>query len=415
MVALLKSQRTTFTPRKNTSLTLHKPSASAGTTALRIMYLVQDAQTDGVGAYAADLACASRAAGNDVFWVSPKGVMTPHLPINGIRVMTIENGRLSYFSEQLVMRRLITQVRNEGMQMIHVHGGNMARLGAHVAGANNIPYVVSAYQNLKQHPEPQQRALRAAQHLFTANHTIAENAIAMDPALESRCSVTGLAIDLDRFSTRAMKPMMLAHFCRDMNIADDTSVVLFPVNRPDSKVLKLYLNTIKNVDAPWPVITLFTLPPDADKAFERMLIERLDNAHYLDHALVMPARGDSRLYYQLADIVINDRQDEGFDRTITQAQAFGKPVVAALSHTVENQIKHGKTGWIFMPGSPQSLSAALTRTLNLDTGARREYANTCQKMLKRDYDIHSSWKATSHVYQQVLATDKTLSETSTVN
>ena len=69
----------------------------------------------------------------------------------------------------------------------------------------------------------------------------------------------------------------------------------------------------------------------------------------------------------LADVVVHASiQPEAFGRVIVEAQAMGRPVIAAGLGAPVETVQHGVTGWLVRPNDPDALARQLAEVLSLD-------------------------------------------------
>src|SRR6202030_1487566 len=79
--------------------------------------------------------------------------------------------------------------------------------------------------------------------------------------------------------------------------------------------------------------------------------------------------------YALADVVVSASTDpEGFGRTIVEAQAMGRPVVATDHGGARETVIPGSTGWLVPPSDTAALAQAIGEALSLDPGEREALA-----------------------------------------
>lgn len=64
-----------------------------------------------------------------------------------------------------------------------------------------------------------------------------------------------------------------------------------------------------------------------------------------------------------ADIVILPTYSEGTPRSLVEAMAAGRPVIATRVGGIPSLIKHGETGMLIDPGDPQQLAAAIVELI----------------------------------------------------
>src|SRR3546814_11720682 len=75
--------------------------------------------------------------------------------------------------------------------------------------------------------------------------------------------------------------------------------------------------------------------------------------------------------YRLSDVVVSASTDpEGFGRTVGEAQAMGRPVVASDHGGAREQILAERTGFLFPSEDATALAAGLRKALPLTPEAR---------------------------------------------
>jgi glycosyltransferase involved in cell wall biosynthesis len=102
----------------------------------------------------------------------------------------------------------------------------------------------------------------------------------------------------------------------------------------------------------------------------------------------------------LADVVVHASvKPEAFGRVVIEAQAMGRPVIAAdLGGPVET-VRHGETGWRVPPGDPAALAAALASALAMPEGALAELGQRARLSVPT---VQAMQQATLEVYRSVL-------------
>ncbi len=123
-----------------------------------------------------------------------------------------------------------------------------------------------------------------------------------------------------------------------------------------------------------------------------------DRLHLAGECDDMPAA------FMLADVVIHaSTKPEAFGRVVIEAQAMGRPVIAAdLGGPVET-VEDGATGWRVPPGDPVALAAAIDRVLALPDAARHAVGAAARQAVVAGCTTAAMQAATLAVYREVLA------------
>jgi len=121
-----------------------------------------------------------------------------------------------------------------------------------------------------------------------------------------------------------------------------------------------------------------------------------DRVRLVGHAEDMPAA------LLLADVVVHASTDpEAFGRTVIEAQAMARPVVAADLGAPRETVQQGVTGWRVTPGDPAALAAALRDVLALPADARAAICAAARAHVLGRYTTRAMQDATLAVYREL--------------
>ena len=110
--------------------------------------------------------------------------------------------------------------------------------------------------------------------------------------------------------------------------------------------------------------------------------------------------------YMLADVVVSASSDpEGFGRVIIEAQAMGRPVVAADHGGARETIEPGITGWLVPPRSPARLAMAIGEALSLGESERAAFSRGAIAHVASQYSRQAMCARTIEVYEELLFPD----------
>jgi glycosyltransferase involved in cell wall biosynthesis len=116
---------------------------------------------------------------------------------------------------------------------------------------------------------------------------------------------------------------------------------------------------------------------------------------------------DMAAAYMLADVVVSASSDpEGFGRTIVEAQAMGRPVVATDHGGARETIVPGATGWLAPARDPAALAAAIGAALSLGPGERSLLAKRAISHIAANFTHEAMCARTIEVYEELLFPEK---------
>ncbi|MBI4408033.1 MAG: glycosyltransferase family 4 protein [Candidatus Kerfeldbacteria bacterium] len=101
-------------------------------------------------------------------------------------------------------------------------------------------------------------------------------------------------------------------------------------------------------------------------------------------------------------VVVSSRHHENFPYTVLEAFAAGKPVIGSRRGGIPELVQDGKTGWLFEPTKPASLTAALTQAL-ADDQRIVTYGHNAYQLATTQYTPDKHYEALLSIYQSLIA------------
>lgn len=125
---------------------------------------------------------------------------------------------------------------------------------------------------------------------------------------------------------------------------------------------------------------------------QRAQIERqIAELDLTGHAVIAGQRSDVRPYIACCDVMTLTSHSETFSLAALESMALGKPVVLTRTGGAEEQVRHGRNGFLFEPGDVETLAQQLrrltagTERLSMGAVAARDVRErfTIQQMVER--------------------------------
>ena len=121
-----------------------------------------------------------------------------------------------------------------------------------------------------------------------------------------------------------------------------------------------------------------------------------DRARLCGHAEDMPAA------LLLADVAVHSSTDpEAFGRTVVEAQAMARPVIASDLGAPRETVEEGVTGWRVAPGDPEALAAAVRRVLEMPASLRGAVGKHARATVLERYTKRAMQDATLALYREL--------------
>lgn len=107
--------------------------------------------------------------------------------------------------------------------------------------------------------------------------------------------------------------------------------------------------------------------------------------------------------YALADVVVAPSVvPEAFGRTIAEAQAMGRIVVASDHGGARETIADGRTGFLFPNGDAAALARVLDHILGLSVAERRKIEQAGLRSVRNSFSVRNMCEKTIKLYEEVL-------------
>ena len=108
------------------------------------------------------------------------------------------------------------------------------------------------------------------------------------------------------------------------------------------------------------------------------------------------------------DLVISpSTYPESFGRTVVEAMAVGRPVVASQAGALSELIEHGRNGLLVAPGDPHALSEAIARLLT-DAPLRQRCVEEGRRRVEASWSAEAMVDRTLAVYEECLTQPRVL-------
>jgi glycosyltransferase involved in cell wall biosynthesis len=243
------------------------------------------------------------------------------------------------------------------------------------------------------------RIVIAASHFIADLITIRHG---VDPA---RIRVIPRGVDPAVFDPALVSGKRIAKLAAEWRLPDGVRTVVLPGRLTSWKGHSVLLDAIARLNRP-EVMCVFVGSDQGRHAYGRALEDQATRLGIADRLRLVGQCDDMPAALSLSDVVVHaSTKPEAFGRVVIEAQAMGRPVIAAdLGGPVET-VRHGETGWRVRPNDPDALAAAIGMVLDLDPAEQRALGLRARALVPT---VRAMQDATLDVYEAVLtANDRT--------
>lgn len=371
-----------------------------------VLQVLPSLVTGGVERGTLDVAGALAEAGATALVVSAGGPMVAELERLGASHVTLPVDAKRPWTMLRNAGRLAALMRERGVDLVDVRSRAPAwsvRLAARRAG---VPWITTVHAPYRSHGR-----LKTAYNAIMAkgDRVIAISAFIRAYAIENygadpaRIRVVPRGIDVARFDPERVGAERVAALARQWGVPAGAPLLLLPSRLSRQKGHGALIDAMALLDrGDLHAVMLGSNPKGAAyrAELERQIAARglSGRVHIVDRCGDMPAA------YLLADVVVSASSiPEGFGRTIVEAQAMKRLVIAADQGAPRELVQHGRTGWLVPADDPPALAAAIAEALALPPERRREIGETAAALVRRDFTTRRMTDATLAVYAELLA------------
>ena len=368
-------------------------------TARTVLQVLPALVSGGVERSTLEIAEALVGAGWRALVASAGGPLVGPLERLGARHVALPLGRKSPLGVWRNAAALAELVRAEGVEIVHARSRAPA-WAALLAGRRTGARFVTTYHGAYNEGWPGKRLYNSvmargerviANSNFTAEHLRARHGT--DPA---RLRVIPRGVDERRFDPAAVPPARVAALREAWNVPEGRPVVMLPARLTRWKGQTVLLDAMARL--PGDALALLV----GEGGLRRTLEARIgelglgERARLCGHADDMPAA------LLLADVVVHASTDpEAFGRTVVEAQAMTRPVIASDLGAPRETVEEGVTGWRVKPGDPAALAGAVARALALPPAERAAMGRRARAAVLARYTTRAMQEATMAVYREL--------------
>lgn len=351
-----------------------------------------------------EIAEAQIAAGFRAIVASAGGEMVPALEALGARHITLPLTAKSPFAIWRNAAALAALARAEGVVLIHARSRAPAWSALIAARRIGLPFVTT-YHGAYNEGFPGKRlynsVMARGDRVIAISHFIADLIRARHGVAEAKLRVIPRGVDPRRFDPVLVSADRLDKLRTAWGLPEGRPIIMLPARVTRWKGQMVLVEAMARL----PGDSLALLVGDAEErpAFKAELLARAqglglqDRVRLVGHATDMPAA------LMLANVVIHASTDaEAFGRTVIEAQAMARPVIASDLGAPRETVAEGITGWRIPPGDAAALADAIGKALALPPSESAALGARARAAVLSGYTTEAMQAATMAVYRELL-------------
>jgi lipopolysaccharide/colanic/teichoic acid biosynthesis glycosyltransferase len=316
------------------------------------------------------------AEGYQVYIACSDGRYARELAGKGYRVFTVPIGRqISPLANARALWHLYRLMRRERFDIVHVHTPVAAALGRVAAWMARVPIVIYTAHGFYFHDDMRrwlkqpiiwvEKLLGKITDLtFTQSQEDAITAAREGISEEGRVVRIGNGVDIERF----IMPPANDGVRMELGLSQQDKIVGFVGRLVREKGLLELIEAVKEVAKVLPdtrlVLVGETLDGDRDQKAKQALRQAIEQDGLQDRVVFTGFVEDIPRVMAAIDLFVLPSYREGMPRTIIEAMACGKPVVATNIRGCREEVVHGVTGMLVPVKDAASLAEAMKSVLS---------------------------------------------------
>jgi glycosyltransferase involved in cell wall biosynthesis len=317
------------------------------------------------------------------------------LEAKGFRLFYISKGKYSFAN----VGALANLIRQEKIDLLHLHGYSAANFGRVAARKSGIPSVMHEHAVLKvlPHQYAMDWLLRPKTDVAVGvSANVREFMISGRSVSPDKIRVIWNGVDLNNFKTAAANKVKA--FREQFGIANHHRVIGTVTRLREEKGNRYFIEAAVSVLREFPDARFIV----AGDGPQRDMLERLAKNLGLDGKLRFAGFvSEVAVAFAAMEIAVMASLTEGFPLALAEAMAAGKAVVATSVGAMKEMIQHEENGLLVPPAESTALATALLRLLK-NPPLRHHLANAARQR-SQDFSIERNVQALEALYAEMLA------------
>jgi glycosyltransferase involved in cell wall biosynthesis len=130
-------------------------------------------------------------------------------------------------------------------------------------------------------------------------------------------------------------------------------------------------------------------------------LDAIVQSEQLENVVFLGWRSDALEVLSLMDIFVLPTIGEGVPKSIIEAMAMGKPVIATNVGGIPELVRHGETGFMLKPADSESLAEAII-SLAKDNKLRNKFGAKAERIASKEYSIRDNIAGLEKLYQELI-------------
>jgi len=333
------------------------------------------------------------------------GILSAAAMRAGAEIVTLPMASKSPFTMRRNAARLAKLIRERNIDLIHAHSRAPAWSALWAARRTKTPLVTTYHGTYNENAPFKRRynaVMAAGDRVIAVSEFIGGLVRTRHKVGEDRLRIIPGGVDAQKFDPALVQGDRVARMAKEWRLEVDAPVIMLPgrlTSWKGQRVLIQALAEMRNKNA----IAVLVGSDQGRESYAQSLIGQAESLGVADRLRLAGHTEDMPAAMMLADIVVNASTDpEGFGRTVVEAQAMGRVVIATSHGGAGETVRDGETGFLVPPGDAKALAAVLDKVLDMTTDERVAWGRHTREVVGETFSVRAMQYAVLGVYGELL-------------
>lgn len=353
-----------------------------------------------------EIASALKAAGHESLVASEGGFLTKDLKRIKVEHITLPLATKNPFKIWQNAEKLAKIITEKGVDIIHARSRAPAWSAYLAAKKTGIKFLTTFHGTYGMGPgkikRPYNRVMTKSDLIIAVSDYIA-SLIKKDYQIpEQKIRVVHRGVDTDIFDPSKVTRARIIALAKQWNLPDGATIIMLPCRLSRWKGHHLMLEALSRIKDREDIYCIFVGSLQGKESFRKEIEHFASSLGLGGKVRLISYCADMPAAYMLADIVVSAAtKPEAFGRTIVEAQAMGKIVIAADEGGACETIKNGLTGFLFKSKDSEDLADTLEKALDMSEREKEVLTQTAVNCAATDFSTRAMCAKTLKIYEEL--------------
>lgn len=371
---------------------------------LRIMQILPSLKQGGVETGTIEIAAALQQANISNIVVSSGGPMTDSLKKLGIPHITLPVQSKNPFVIWKNAKKLAAIVKEYQITLMHVRSRAPAWSVWLASKKTGIPFISSYHGIYGIKPKLKKlynQVMLKGQHTIAVSDYVKQHLINEYNYPPEKITVIHRGADLNRFNIDKVTPQKIQEFADKNQIPMDKPILTLVGRLSKMKGQLELIQALQQMAHK--EVTCLLIGGKATPKYQKELNEMMQKLPATTNLKILSVNSkDMYLVYALSNVIVSASLiPESFGRTIAEANAMKKIVVAFNHGGPTETIIHGKTGFLTPVGNITELAHTLDKVLDMSASEKEQMENAAYKNVHQHFSVQKMCEKTLALYKEL--------------